>query len=157
MSNDRAEHIIPHDIADTERQRRLIRYVYAKHEGQIDKQGKPYHEHLLQVAMMVESHLRLSAYAHDVVEDTDATFGDLFEVGFTYGEIDVIDSLTRAPAEPHHDYLQRLIKSRGAVKIKIADVLSNVSRLSTLEDRETAKRLEKKYYYTLSFLAGVTW
>lgn len=57
-----------------------------------DKAGNPYIGHLQRVSDRLEGITKVAGLLHDTVEDTDVTFKDLFEVGFTK-DILVIDYL----------------------------------------------------------------
>lgn len=57
-----------------------------------DKAGNPYIGHLQRVSDRLEGITKVAGLLHDTVEDTDVTFKDLFEVGFSK-EILVIDYL----------------------------------------------------------------
>lgn len=138
-----------------DRERRLIGYVFDAHAMQVDKQGVPYHRHLRQTADMVHPDLKLIAYAHDILEDTDTDPNDLYMAGFTPYEVNTIITLTKRWNESRLDYLLRVRRDADAVRVKLADTVSNLSRLSGL-DKRTQDRLQSKYYETLTFLAGVT-
>ena len=60
-----------------------IAFAANAHAGQPDKGGQPYILHPLRVMLHVsESHERMTAALHDVVEDTDVSLEALREQGF---------------------------------------------------------------------------
>lgn len=73
------------------------RYAGRKHRGQVDKAGRPYVEHLHQVAAVAAALARQCpsltpaevdevtqvAWLHDTIEDTDTTAEDLRAAGFS--------------------------------------------------------------------------
>lgn len=54
------------------------------HDGQVDKAGKPYIEHVLRVMERVNTVCeKICAVLHDVLEDSEITLSDLRDAGFT--------------------------------------------------------------------------
>jgi (p)ppGpp synthase/HD superfamily hydrolase len=132
-----------------------VRLTIRAHSGQRDKAGQSYFSsHLIPVANMVPEHLQYAALAHDILEDTDTTINDLRDAGFTLTERYLIETLTKTEGMSRTRYLERIVSSKGATTIKIADVMNNVMRLHLLSESEHA-RLTKKYQRTLEFLAGI--
>ena len=95
---------------------RAIALAATAHEGQTDKAGQPYVLHLLRVMvaqtmaqMMAQTTgdmterapqpAMIAAVLHDIVEDTDYTFEDLREEGFSREVVTAVEHLTRQDGE----------------------------------------------------------
>ena len=131
----------------------LVSFVRTAHKGQVDKNGCDYFEtHLLPVARSVPSNLFFAALAHDILEDTQTKATDLSDAGFFAFEIHLVELLTKKNDGRYDDYLDQIAKNPYAKIIKVMDIVSNLSRMNTIEDGETAKRLTTKYLNALSHL-----
>ncbi len=139
--------------------------LFAKlvHEGQADKAGKPYHEHLFRVAGGV---YRLSdgcpfwdhedrdeavqiAWLHDTIEDAWVAPDILRREGFSSWVIDAVRDLTKPDRPgPYIEWIRRFvdIAKLPAILVKLADVEDNSDpeRLALLPE-ETRARLLRKY------------
>lgn len=120
----------------------------AAHEGQLDKAGHPYIEHVGRVAGSIapDNHIaRAVAWLHDVVEDTDIP---LSAIAVLFGEeiAAAVDALSRRNHEPGPDYYARVRSNPLARLVKVADIADNENpaRLAQLDD-VTRQRLEAKY------------
>lgn len=130
----------------------LVGFVRAAHMGQQDKSGFDYFEtHLLPVARSVPADLYFAALAHDILEDTEKTIDDLKGAGFSAFEIHLIELLTKTN-ENYYDYLSQIAKNPYARIIKVMDIVNNLSRMHSIEDEETSKRLITKYLNALAVL-----
>lgn len=74
----------------TEKQEKLLKFVKQKHKGQVRKYtSEPYWNHPFAVARLVDSYnILLGAeigLCHDLFEDTDCTYMELFKVLFEIG------------------------------------------------------------------------
>lgn len=103
------------------------------HEGQHDKQGRPYHLHVRKVASGVleyENTTIIAAILHDVVEDTDYTVSD---IRHRFGETvaSLVFQLTRDDSVTYGEYITWLIDHGdfSALLIKRSDLLTNMSDL----------------------------
>lgn len=128
------------DIAD-----RALRYAIEKHADQTDKAGETYISHAMRVAELAgeNSTIRAIAYLHDVVEDTDATIEDIQGI-FGYAVSEIVDKLTRRPAESYEDYIQRVSRSHRARIVKIADLIDNMNlaRLPVITVKDAQRQLK---------------
>lgn len=132
------------------------------HQGQLDKAGRPYIEHLVRVFLRVLQKggnliQQIAALLHDAIEDERATAEDLRGKGVPEGAISLIEALTRNKKDSYNTYLQKIKGSAhfDALKIvKESDVEDNMDpeRLSKLPP-EVAARLLKKYQHAMSMLA----
>lgn len=121
-----------------------------KHEGQYDKAGEPYAVHPIAVAASVEGdEVKMAAYLHDVVEDTDTTLNDLSELGFPNAVVAAVDALTRRDYETYEVYLERLAGNPIAVKVKLADLAHNLSP----ERTGATEEMRARYKAAQAFLA----
>ena len=140
------------------------------HEGQKDKYGNPYFEHLERVAKRVRemeydfiddtSDIELyvaTAYLHDAVEDTDAEIDDLHSFG---PEISTgVHLLTRPKGVKYADYIDQIVSppkyediyprvdvgGKIARVVKLADILDHLQGPTPCPP-ELIKRYEKSLY-----------
>lgn len=118
------------------------------HGAQLRPTGAPYTEHLLEAlevlvqgAGVTDPNLLVAAVLHDVVEDTDAAVADV-EAGFGPVVAELVDWVTKPPAggpgrqarrAAKAAYLRRLREAPpGALKVKLADRVSNVQTLDRM-------------------------
>lgn len=126
------------------------------HTGQVDKAGVPYINHPLAVAQAVESNdAKIVAVLHDVCEDSDITFDDLYRLGFPSMIIDAVIAITKRRDESYPLYLKRVAMNPIAKEVKIQDLLHN-SDLNRIP-QPTAKDLDRyrKYQEALEFLTEI--
>ena len=110
----------------TDMTKKAIRLIFEAHAGQTDKCGLPYVCHPLHVAESMEDEVTCTAaLLHDVVEDTDVTFEDLAEMGFTPEVIRIVRLLTHDPEVPYMDYVRRIKEDPQAAKVKLSDLRHN--------------------------------
>ncbi|WP_328298642.1 HD domain-containing protein [Streptomyces sp. NBC_00435] len=133
----------------------------AAHEGQTDKAGRPYAEHLAAVAEGVRvrggtAEQQAAAWLHDAIEDDALTPAWLASAGLPQPVKDMVLSLTKRPGEPVEEYAARILATPGALLVKEADLAHNAdpARLAVL-DPATRDRLSGKYAYVRSLL-GLT-
>lgn len=138
------------------------RFATVVHEGQTDKAGRPYVEHLSRVAAAV---LRLSegcpfwsdaerdeatqiAWLHDTIEDEKATMGDLVEEGFVRTVVRSVRDLDGSGGWEYSDFIAWVCGNCAlpTILVKLADVEDNSDpeRLALLP-AETRARLLRKY------------
>jgi (p)ppGpp synthase/HD superfamily hydrolase len=119
------------------------------HEGQTDKLGAPYIEHVRAVAegllWLGNDEVTAAGWLHDVLEDTDLTREDLLAAGMTERVVQIVEQVTNRPGSSYLDKI-RSITDPDAVLVKIADNAHNSrqDRLSQL-DKDTYVRLSLKY------------
>ncbi|MEH3052542.1 MAG: HD domain-containing protein [Patulibacter minatonensis] len=122
------------------------RIARAGHEGQVDKTGRPYIEHVERVAAAVAPGLRSIAWLHDVVEDTPMTAEDLAAEGFGPDVVDAVVAITRLDEEEADAYYARVRANPLALAVKVSDLADNSApeRLA-LVDADTRAHLVAKY------------
>lgn len=116
------------------------------HHGQTDKYDQPYILHVLGVAGRCRSvEEKIVAFLHDVVEDTDHTFDDLRNLGFSERIITAVDCLTRRKGESYDAFVLRIAPNPLARAVKLADLEDNMDvRRSSREMKDKdAERMEK--------------
>ncbi|MEU6731628.1 HD domain-containing protein [Streptomyces physcomitrii] len=123
----------------------------AAHEGQTDKAGRPYREHLRAVAEGVRARggdpeQIAAAWLHDAVEDDRLTWRWLEEAALGTRTREIVRALTRRAGEEPEAYARRILATPGALLVKEADLAHNADpdRLAVL-DPATRERLRAKY------------
>lgn len=121
------------------------------HEGQLDKAGRPYAEHLAAVAAGVRARggsdeQIAAAWPHDAVEDDALSRGWLDAAALPRATKDMVLAVTKRPGEPAAEYAARILATPGALLVKEADLAHNADpeRLAAL-DPATRERLAAKY------------
>lgn len=121
------------------------------HEGQTDKAGRPYAEHLAAVAAGVrarggDAEQIAAAWLHDSVEDDALTPQWLEQAALSARTKAIVDALTKRPGEGPEAYAARILATDGARLVKEADLAHNADpeRLAVL-DQPTRRRLTEKY------------
>lgn len=106
------------------------------HKGQIDKGGTDYICHPVMVAVYLQEKLAPSsqrdramivALLHDTLEDTAVTAEALKSFGFGRRIIHTVKLLSRENGERYLDYLERVMQSKLARIVKIADLTDNMN------------------------------
>jgi (p)ppGpp synthase/HD superfamily hydrolase len=127
------------------------------HSGQFRRDGvTPYFDHVAKVGMRVlelyptgTHHTRAILWEvsllHDVLEDSDLTATDLLKLGISREVVNSVVLLTKPPGQSYADYIEAIKSDRIAKKVKIADMLSNLSETPT-------KRQMLKYAQALTIL-----
>ena len=132
--------------------RKAHKIAVRAHEGQTDKLGVPYIEHVEAVAaglavLRDAEDLRIAGVLHDVVEDTDLTVEDLLKAGVPYSSVRIVEALTKVPGSTRVQQIERVIgEGYASCLVKLSDNAHN-SRPDRLErlDGATRERLEGKY------------
>lgn len=118
-----------------------------RHDGQYDKGGRPYILHTLAVMHKLRSddeEMNCIALGHDIIEDTNTTYAELKELGFTDRVIQGIRNLTKVPGESHEEYMERIKSSIDSIRVKLCDLQHNsdIRRIKGLTEKDF-KRLQK--------------
>ncbi|MEU6573963.1 HD domain-containing protein [Streptomyces sp. NPDC046805] len=123
----------------------------AAHDGQTDKAGRPYAEHLRAVAEGVRARggdaaQIAAAWLHDSVEDDALTREWLSEAPLSRRTKDIVLAVTKRPGEEPEAYARRILATPGALLVKEADLAHNADpeRLALLGE-PVRKRLTEKY------------
>jgi (p)ppGpp synthase/HD superfamily hydrolase len=117
------------------------------HAEQVDKTGKPYILHPLQLMMQMDTEEEMiTAVLHDVVEDTPVTFESLEELGISGAVLAALKLLTHdTAATPYEEYISAIRTNPLARRVKLADLAHNmdVRRLPVPLTSKDWGRLEK--------------
>jgi (p)ppGpp synthase/HD superfamily hydrolase len=121
----------------------------AAHEGQTDKAGVPYMEHVRAVArglVPFGERLVMAGLLHDVIEDTDWTAERLRDAGVPGDVVRVVEAVTNQAGVPYQEKIRRIAGDRDAALVKISDNAHNSrdDRAARLP-REKRVRLAAKY------------
>jgi len=116
----------------------------------------PYYKHLEETSNFIEemmiynndSEILQVAWLHDVVEDTNVTYDDLDEFGFSDKVVEGVRHITKEKGEKYFDYIDKVKSDEYAHIVKIADTFCNL-RNSIKENN--IKRI-RKYTNQLKFL-----
>jgi (p)ppGpp synthase/HD superfamily hydrolase len=132
---------------------RMLALAVAKHNNQFDRGGVPYILHPLKVMHYINStdeELQCIALGHDLVEDTDTTWQDLANAGMSERVIKGIEVLTKRLGETYDDYRMRILESRDAMIVKMADLRHNsdIRRLKGVTEKDV-RRIEKYHRFYL--------
>jgi (p)ppGpp synthase/HD superfamily hydrolase len=141
------------DMIYTAMTKMAMKLCFEVHKNQVDKTGLPYVFHPFHLAEQMDDEIStVCALLHDVVEDSDTTFEDLLEMGFSGEIIDVLKLLTHAEEVPYMDYVREIKKNPTATKVKIADLKHNsdTTRLDVVD--EWAIKRNEKYAEALRIL-----
>lgn len=137
----------------TDLTKKAMKICFEKHKDQTDKCGIPYPFHPFHVAeQMVDEETTIAALLHDVVEDTDTTFEDLLEYGFSEEIIEALKLLTHADDVPYLEYVANVKQNPIAKAVKIADLTHNsdLTRLNTITQKDLDRA--EKYRRALEIL-----
>lgn len=126
------------------------------HRGALDKAGRPYLDHVEDVAVALNPCGPVAVAAgwlHDIVEDTPLTLDDLRLLGFPDMVVDAVDSVTIRSGEPYRTMVLRAAAHPVGLLVKLADNVSNSdpARLALL-DEGTRDRLTVKYRHARNLL-----
>jgi (p)ppGpp synthase/HD superfamily hydrolase len=124
-----------------------IKIAVNAHDGQFDKGGNAYILHPLTVMHYLNSddeELQAIAVLHDVVEDSDVTLVELFAQGMSVRVIHALRALTKQRGQTQEEYLNGILASEDAMKVKLADLRHNtdIRRLKGVTEKDI-RRVEK--------------
>ena len=123
-----------------------IAFAATKHMGQVDKANAPYILHPLRVMMNVSTiQQKIVAVLHDVLEDTNTTVDELYELGCDNDIVEAILALTKLKGESRTEAAKRTLQNPIARVVKIADITDNMD-LSRIPS-PTAKDFERMEQY----------
>lgn len=135
--------------------KKALKLSFEAHQNQVDKSGMPYVFHPFHLAeQMEDENTTIVALLHDVVEDTDIGFDELYKMGFSQTVIEALKLLTHDNNEPYEDYINMIKKNEIAKAVKLADLRHNsdLTRLDNV-DEKALKRAEK-YKKSINTLLG---
>lgn len=123
-----------------------------RHSGQFDRGGVPYILHCLKVLHYTRSddeELNCIALGHDIIEDTDTTYQELQDLGFTHRIVTGIEALTKRRGESYDDYKERVKANADARKVKKSDLRHNsdIMRLKGITEKDLARNEKYHRFY----------
>jgi (p)ppGpp synthase/HD superfamily hydrolase len=127
-------------------------FAQEAHKGQVDDDGKPYFEaHCAQAAEIVklltnDEDVIASAYLHDTLENTDITYKQLADT-FGVRVADLVNELTHEGTNNHYGYYFPRLHSREAIMVKLADRLSNISRMGNWSEERQRHYLRQTRFW----------
>ena len=157
---DRTNHLLNYFSIENFSRLKKLGNLYLKAEliiielfkNKVDKAGKPYIGHLYRVSdKLIQPVEKVSALLHDTFEDTDITFEDLLEVGFSIEILNIVKLVTKdkidktnmskvEKLELYNNEIDRIIKSNNiyAIRLKEADMSDNLdlNRLGELSTEQ---------------------
>ncbi len=130
---------------------KALLYAYEAHRGQLDDTGKPYMVHPVQVSnilMCVTEDVNLisAAALHDTIEDTTTTYEDLVRV-FNKDIADLVNEVTHEGSKDATGYYFPRLKTQRGIMLKLADRLSNVSRMEAWDEERKQHYLNKTKFW----------
>ena len=140
---------------------RALMYAMEKHAGQVyprRDENWPFITHPIRVALRVaglsyDKTTLIIALLHDVVEDTDATIGD---IRFRFGDVvsTAVSRLSREEGDSYKDYIKNLAGHPVARLVKIADLQDNLHHCRINSAPDFTKSLIARYIWALGYLMG---
>lgn len=133
--------------------KKAMKLCFDAHKKQVDKSGLPYVFHPFRLAeQMTDEDTTVVALLHDVVEDSDYTFADLQELGFSESVLAALRLLTHDESVPYMDYVAAIKKNPVARAVKLADLRHNsdLSRMDEVTEKTLARR--EKYLAAIRLL-----
>ena len=118
------------------------------HYGQVDKQGKPYIDHVRRVAERCKSNgcsenQIIAALLHDTKEDSFLTLEVIMTL-FGYSVYIIVYYMTRGKEQSYDNYIQYMIDySSTACRVKLADLEDNLDEARGPIPKSLRKRYEK--------------
>lgn len=137
-------------VADAERLAR------SAHAGQKDRAGNPYIDHVARVARATAKHgdeNRMTAWLHDIMEDTKTTSTELAKAGFGTKVIRAIQILTRdRENQTYASYIDSISRSRNEIakRVKRADLVDHL----TFTPEVINDALQRRYRMAYEQLGG---
>lgn len=121
------------------------RFAKRKHKGQTYNNGDfmQHPEQVVKILQMItdDEQLLAAAWLHDILEDTDVTFGELV---FKFGA-EVAD-LVREVTKSGYNTFPDLSTRKGAM-LKFADRLANLSNMDSWDENKQKKYIEKSRFW----------
>lgn len=120
---------------------KAIELASVKHCTQLDKGGNPYILHPIRVMMRLrtrDEELMQIAILHDVVEDTDVSWGQLVDMGFSKRVISALKLLTKVPGQTYDEFIDGLKGNLDALLVKREDLRDNsdITRMKGLTEKD---------------------
>ena len=133
--------------------KKAIVLAFNAHINQKDKSGLPYIFHPWEVANQLNDEACVCvALLHDIIEDTNITYDDLRNEGFSEEIIEGIKGVTKKENEDYMDFVTRAKSNNISRLVKIADLRHNMDLTRMNEITEFDIKRYQKYEKALKFL-----
>ncbi|MFK7974419.1 MAG: HD domain-containing protein [Rickettsiaceae bacterium] len=151
---------------DYEQVDKAIYWAKKYHGDQKRKSGEPYYTHPLEVAYMVAEYdlntdVIVAAILHDIVEDTEVTFGMILD-NFNARIMQMVDRLTRDRPDGTKWSVEQILENayenndNEVLLIKVVDRLHNMQTIGAMSPEKqkqiTIETLE--HFFTLAIYCG---
>jgi (p)ppGpp synthase/HD superfamily hydrolase len=115
---------------------KAIRIANAAHDGQSNKTGGPFIDHVRRVAEAVsDDDGKLVAWLHDVVEKSPRwSLGELRSEGFPENVVEAVDAMSKRDGEDYLDFVRRSVRNPLARPVKRADLMDNLAQMRQIGD-----------------------
>ena len=141
----------------SKRLKEAISFASEKHKGQTRKNGEPYIYHPLRVMQYVLEYKRskhiedllIAACLHDVIEDTDTTYYDVFQkfgplVASLVKELTTDEDMKNALGKSQYLAIKMANMTSWGLDIKLCDRLDNVESLINCGDEKFKNKYTKE-------------
>jgi (p)ppGpp synthase/HD superfamily hydrolase len=130
----------------------MLQLATNAHADQFDRGGTPYILHPLKVMHYLKTddeELQCIALGHDVIEDTDVTYKDLFDAGMSERVLHGINALTKRLGETYEEYKERVFSNEDAMKVKLCDLRHNtdIRRLKGVREKDLERMAKYQRFY----------
>lgn len=125
---------------------KAIALAVEAHVGQRDKLGGPYILHPLRVMLRLQGETeKIVGILHDVVEDTEVSFEQLAQEGYSAEIIAALDGVTRRENESYSQFIERSLQNPISRRVKLADLEDNMNirRLPVEFTKRDHERLQR--------------
>lgn len=126
------------------------------HKGQIDKAGKPYMFHPINVALGVRGvRAKTVALLHDILEDSNLYSFDDFDF-LDNEQREAILLLTHKKEQNYFDYINNIKTNKIATAVKLSDLRHNsdLNRLKNITGKDIERK--NKYLQAINILSKST-
>ena len=127
---------------------KAMRIAYDAHQGQVDQCGIPYIFHPYHLAEQMQDEITTCvALLHDVLEDTDITYGQLCRE-FPKEVTDALLLLTHQKGTDYFEYVRAIKQNPYAKAVKLADLAHNSdeTRMTGVDIPEEKKQYWREKY-----------
>jgi GTP pyrophosphokinase len=128
-------------------------YSFAKeaHKNQLDDDGLPYINHPQQVANIIklvtaDEDTIAAAYLHDTIENCGVT-PEILEAEFNHHIACSVMEVTHEGKKDNYGYYFPRLKSKETIIIKLADRLSNISRMNSWDTKRQQQYLKNSRFW----------
>ena len=132
---------------------KMLHLATTAHHEQYDRGGNAYILHCLKVMHYTKSddeEIQCIALGHDIVEDTNITFQELYDAGMSLRVVNGIKALTKMTGQTYEEYKQAVFDNSDARIVKMADLRHNtdIRRLKGIAEKDVARMVKYHQFYT---------